>query len=588
MKSIFIKNVTATLVTTILVSLLFAGCGKETVSTLTESGITSEVNSGSETTAVQEGFQHDPILNEVGIEPISKEKVILTVMIKQNSNVENYDTNAFTRLIEEAANVELEFVEIPPDQVEEKIRLMAAADGEDIPDIIIHNLSDALVDELAANEMILPLDNYYENCSVYYKDGFERVKETRGVDLYNYIKAGDGHVYTVPTYNETLTATTTARIWVYQPWLDALGLKAEDIVTTEDFYNMLEAFKKQDPNGNGKADEIPALSYSIDTGGKFVDAMMSAFVRTTSGVSYLNAEDGKLYASYTQEGWKEGVKYVKSLIDAGLYDASSFTMNLDSFKTVMNSDGDQLVGCYVYASTSFLQKTHPSFYQWVLLSPLTGPEGVCTTPYMVEVAGNRGFISKNCEHPELAFRLMDLMGKEKITISSRWGIEGEQWNYIEDLKEIPKYKDVEFNETFAGYPAYFYAYGTKWGTLQNDHWANWNPSFRTAEVGCGFTAASLTFAEKGNSNAELAKKLLDYEKYAPEEKLAPFKYSTESLREATELQNSLEGYVKERLALWLTGAADVEKEWKDYLAQLEKLGLSRYLELAQQAYDRTK
>ena len=58
--------------------------------------------------------------------------------------------------------------------------------------------------------------------------------------------------------------------------------------------------------------------------------------------------------------------------------------------------------------------------------------------------------------------------------------------------------------------------------------------------------------------------------------------------EATELTNALTEYVKEKIALWCSGAADVDAEWEDYLKELDKIGLPRYLELAQEAYDSMK
>lgn len=590
------KKATATILAAgMTISLMLTGCGndKPIQSTSTETQKTSEVVS-SETNVAPEGYQHEEGLNEVGVEPIAKEKTTLTVMIRQYANVEDYDTNAYTKMIEELANVDLEFVEIPTDQVAQKVRLMAAAGGDDLPDLIIHPLANDLVLELAENEMILPLDEYYENCSVYFKEGFERVLKDKGVNMYNSLKNDDGHVYTVPQFNETYTNSLPGRIWVYKPWLEAVGMKVEDIVTTEDFYNLLHAFKTQDPNGNGKADEIPALSTSIertcsDTGGAFLDAMMSAFVRCTSSqVSYLNVENGKLSLAYTQDAWKDGVKYIASLIEAGLYDASSLTTSVDSFKTIMNSEGDQVVGCFAGVSPSFVQKTHSSYGNWALLAPLTGPDGTCTTPNFVESASNYGFVTKNCEHPELAFRVLDLMGKEEITISARWGIQGEQWDYVEDLKDDPKYKDVKFDQTFGGYPAYIYSYGTKWGVPNNDHWSNANPGFRTAEVACGYYAANMSFANEKDPNFELGKMLPAYEAAAPTERLGKIKYPSDTLKEAAELGNSLTTYMKQKYAQWLTGEADVDAEWEDYLAQLEKLGLSRYLELTQDAYDRTK
>jgi len=595
-RNIFKKATAAILAASMMISLVLTGCGNEEKpaqsSTSSETQKTSEAVP-SETKVVEEGFQHDPGLNELGVEPFSKEKVTLTVMIRQYANVEDYETNTYTKMIEEAANVDLEFLEIPSDQFAQKVRLMASAGGDDLPDLIIHPLANDLVMELAENEMIIPLNEYYENCSIHFKSGFERVLEDKGIDVLRSLTFDDGNVYTVPSYEETYTNTLPGRIWVYGPWLEAVGMKAEDIVTTEDFYNMLYAFKTQDPNGNGKADEIPALSSSIertstDTGGAFIDAMMSAFVRSTSPLGYLNLENDKLSVAYDQEGWKEGTKYIASLIEAGLYDPSSLTTSIDSFKTIMNSEGDQLVGCFAGLSPSYIQKTHSSYGKWVLLTPLTGPDGTCTTPHVAESAYNYGFITKNCKNPELAFRILDLMGREDFTITTRWGIQGKHWDYVEDLKKDPKYKDVKFDQTFAGYPAYIYAYGTQWGVPQNDHWHGTSPDFRTEEVACGYYAANMTFADESDYNLELGKKFPAYEAVAPKQKLAKIKYPSDILVEATELGNSLMEYVRQSLAQWLTGAADVDADWEKYLAQLEKLGLARYLELTQEAYERTK
>ncbi len=600
MRRKFYEKMIASVLAAGMLMTVLTGCGSTETDQAqgTKEAQTSEAGSaevGSTEAASEESvpaFEHDPNLNEVGAEPIAKETVTLTVGIRQHSNVENYDTNALTKWLEEMANVDLEFIEYPNAEMADKIRLMAAGGGDDLPDILICTLDDATVNELAENEMIIPLDDYYENCSVYYKEGFERVLEEQGTDLYKLIKAGDGHIYTVPKYNETLTNPAQGRIWVYQPWLDAVGMKAEDIVTTEDFYNMLEAFKTQDPNGNGKADEIPALSTGLENnagsnGGAFIDAMMSAFVPCTSSLEYLIASDGQISVSYNQEAWKDGIKYLNSLCETGLFDPVSFTTSTDSFKTIMNSEGDQLVGCFAYLSPSFIQKSHASSGHWTLLTPLTGPDGVCTTPYKPDVPTNGAFITMNCENPELAFRLLDLMGREDVAITSRWGIEGENWNYIDDLAGT-EYAEYDFTKTFSGYQALFYQTNSCWNVAQNNHWQNINPTFRTAEVAGGYYAGNIANAAEGDYNLELAAKLDDYEAARPAELIAKIKYSSDAQTEATELTNALTEYVKEKMALWITGAADVDAEWEDYLAELDKIGLPRYLELTQEAYDNMK
>ena len=48
--------------------------------------------------------------------------------------------------------------------------------------------------------------------------------------------------------------------------------------TTEEFYEVLKAFKTQDPNGNGKADEIPLIGSKDGWNQRPQDFLMNAFV----------------------------------------------------------------------------------------------------------------------------------------------------------------------------------------------------------------------------------------------------------------------------------------------------------------------
>ena len=46
------------------------------------------------------------------------------------------------------------------------------------------------------------------------------------------------------------------KLWINTQWLDNLGLEMP--TTTEEFYQVMKAFKEQDANGNGDLnDEIP-------------------------------------------------------------------------------------------------------------------------------------------------------------------------------------------------------------------------------------------------------------------------------------------------------------------------------------------
>ena len=72
----------------------------------------------------------------------------------------------------------------------------------------------------------------------------------------------------------------------------------------------------------------------------------------------------------------------------------------------------------------------------------------------------------------------------------------------------------------------------------------------------------------------------------PQENITKLSYTVDEEKEATEIANSLNSYVREKIALWCTGAEDVDKAWDSYLKELENIGLSKYLEITQAAYDR--
>ncbi len=71
-------------------------------------------------------------------------------------------------------------------------------------------------------------------------------------DLLKAARAYDGHLYYIPYFQE---GTFTRGYFIRQDWLDRLGLQQPQ--TVDEFYKVLVAFKTQDPNGNGLADEVP-------------------------------------------------------------------------------------------------------------------------------------------------------------------------------------------------------------------------------------------------------------------------------------------------------------------------------------------
>ncbi|UUZ87014.1 extracellular solute-binding protein [Paenibacillus sp. P26] len=98
--------------------------------------------------------------------------------------------------------------------------------------------------------VLKPLNDLIDKYGVEIKKAFQQ-----DPDLKKSITAPDGKIYALPHINECFHCWYSQKVWINTTWLKKLNLQMP--TTTEEFYQVLKAFKTQDPNGNGKQDEIP-------------------------------------------------------------------------------------------------------------------------------------------------------------------------------------------------------------------------------------------------------------------------------------------------------------------------------------------
>ena len=217
-------------------------------------------------------------------------------------NISDYNPNAYTQWLEETTGVDLEIETVAmPDRVT-KLNLVLA--NGDLPDILLgFDPSSSLIAQMGAEGVFLPLNDLIAQ----YGDETKRVFETDRPQLLPLITSSDGNIYGLPNVNECFHCFLSQKMWVYKPWLDQLGLALP--TTTDEFEQMLIAFRDQDPNGNGIADEVP-MSGSVDgLGGwhKSVEQyLMNSFVfYDRIQHDRLLLIDGKIEAAYAQPGYRE-------------------------------------------------------------------------------------------------------------------------------------------------------------------------------------------------------------------------------------------------------------------------------------------
>ena len=143
--------------------------------------------------------------------------------------------------------------------------------------------------------------------------------------------------------------------YVKQAWLDAVGLKVEDITDYESYYNMLEKFVNEDPDGNGVKDtygaaaakflgeEAPWTNYLPE----FWQDSYPAFVKDSSGVWY----DG-----FNTQETKDALARLQKAYDEGVIDPETLTMGTkDAREKFYSADQAGSFGAFSYWAGTWYQ-----------------------------------------------------------------------------------------------------------------------------------------------------------------------------------------------------------------------------------------
>ena len=515
-------------------------------------------------------------VNPAGVFPIVEEKVVISAFVEQGAQVEDLPTNEATMAMEEKTNIHLDMVVVPTDAVTEKKQLLLASG--DYPEVFMSgNFSNEDLMKYGANEgVFIPLNDLIKE---YAPNIMAAEKDMPG--FLKSITAPDGNIYGIPVVNECYHCSYNPKFWVYQPWLETLGLEIPE--TTEDFYAMLVAFKTQDPNGNGIADEIPLSGSPTGWYSKTEHYIMNAFVYD-DGASrneeyFFEAKDGKLSFVANSQGWREGLRYMNRLYNEGLFDPAAFTQDYSQLRQMGNNEGAVILG-----STSgghpgvfvTLNEDNPRHKGYVSVPPLRGPDGqrhAVPTPFKA-VKGAQFTITDKCQNPEAAIRLADYIYSFEGTMLLDVGVEGNTW------------RRGNANELdFSGHQA-AWTQTADFMEIDNTSWKGVGPTFRS------FTSVRGTKAQPQDPLAPngLETRLFiatseNYEPYAPQEAfLGNVFLGLEDIETAAQLRLHVVDYVKQSMIRFITGDMDVDADWDGYVESLEKLGVDQYVAVYQEAY----
>ncbi|MBP1960821.1 ABC transporter substrate-binding protein [Paenibacillus aceris] len=502
-------------------------------------------------------------ISTAGTFPIVKEPITIKVMVKANALVEDFATNRFSKWMEEKTNINVQWEVIPEKAAQEKLNL-ALASG-DYPDVIMgFGVSPAQQLIYGDQGVFLSLNNYIDKFGVETKKMIQENPYVR--DL---ISTPNGKIYSLPQVNQCFHCSYPQKMWIYKPWLDKLGLKMP--TTTEEFYTVLKAFKENDPNGNGKPDEIP-LAGAINA--KVDEFLMNSFLYNDKSHLFLN--NGKVEVTFNKPEWKEGLTYLQRLYAEKLLSPQTFTQDNNQLKQMGENPDVPILGAATAQNMGVLTQFFGKSGRWleyVAVQPLKGPGGrqiAALNPW--GLVGGTFIITNKSKNPEAVFRWADTMFNREVTLNSVFGRPEQEWRWA-NQDEIGINGKTAIWKRLANF-----------GQIQNIHWAQTGPSYRPNDLRLGEAV------EKDMVSQETILYKESKEKYEPyqikaENIVPPLFFTSEQASEIADLEKTIGDYVNEMLTRFVTGDANISTEWDSYLKTLDGMNVKRYIQVYQDAYD---
>ncbi|QGQ96060.1 extracellular solute-binding protein [Paenibacillus psychroresistens] len=492
--------------------------------------------------------------------PATQKKVTLK-FITQSSPLAPADPNeklVFQRM-EAKTNTHIEWKNYTGDTFAEK-RNLAIASGE-FPDAIFDaGYSDNDLLKLAKDGTIVPLEDLIEKHMPNFKKVLEQAPQYKAM-----ITAPDGHIYSFPWIEELGSGKEAIQAvddlpWINVEWLNKLGLKMP--TTTEELKQVLIAFKTKDPNGNGKPDEIP-LSYIGKPGGEDLAFLFGSFGLGENFDHTVVSDEGKVLFTASDNGYKDGIKYLNDLFKNGLLDIEASTQD---WNTYLAKGKDNRYGLYFTWDKGNITGMNDKYD---IMPALTGPSGLKNVTRTNGIGLDRGrmVITNANKNLEATAVWADQLYDPLQSVQNNWGTYGDksQQNIFEldEAKGMLKHLPLD-------------------GTAPVELRQKTSVSGPLAILDSYYGTVT-TKPDDAAWRLDILKKFMVPDMKAKNNYPKVF-FSAEDSKELTKIETDLFAYVMRMRSEWIANGK-VDAQWAGYLKELDRLGLQDWLKIKQAGYD---
>ena len=456
--------------------------------------------------------------------------------------------NRWAQSWEEPTGVKVEFVEM---ENVEKITIVFSAD--DYPDLMLgtagleKNLIARLLQEGVAVDLRPHLfQGYTPNLDQIYTERPESLA---------YMLNPEGKLASLARFQFLESLFLEQNYMINRKWLDALGLDVP--TTTDELRDVLIAFRDQDPNGNGKADDELPFGFVANDG--FAQHLRSMYgiwgMPTKNGIAI---HDGQAYFAPITDAYRAMITYFAGLYRERLIDPESFTQSAQDFNAKVDDPAGNVYG-FVIAQRGYQGTEGRAEMESVppFRAPGYEPE-IWVHPGRLAIK-NVWFMTDSNPYPEHTMAWVDRFYTLENSVQSMFGIVPEGVQLVDGVwtpQEIPAEARTKIS-TSGAFPGIFRAsdYGTK-------------------------------LAMDASTQLLYDSYYQHYVDYKAAEQWVRPEFTDSEQTEVSELRTDINTLWQSNEARWISGVGDIDAEWDTYVEQMKAMKIDRYVELHQAAHTR--
>jgi putative aldouronate transport system substrate-binding protein len=475
----------------------------------------------------------------------------------------NLDTNTFSNYAEKQFNLKFDWTTATPADAPAKQSLLL--ESGNYPAVFYNaTMTPAQMAKYGKQGILVPLNKYLTQ---YAPNVLKALHEFTGAP--QAVTAPDGTIWGIPSLNYCLHCDFAAKLWMNTSWLAKVHMSMPK--TPADLLKVLTAFKTIP----GVKNPIP-LTGSVDGWNSNPTAyLMNAFQYDDgNGTNHLFYQNGTLAFAPVQLAWQQGLTFIHSLVTAGVLDSTAFTQGNVQLKTEV-ARGQ--VGAFAWGvddgGVTYGPVT-PRSSDWVIVPPLTGPNGANYASYTGGVGGSVFTITNKASQAQIKAILtfVNWLFTLEGTNSMVYGPSGPKtWYFLAadtKLKGLCAPKALQYID----------ATDTVDIAYQNYSWNQMGPMYQSKTWRCGGINTPVFF--QGSREGKYQFMTSSYmEGHQPKYVYpAAVWFPASQLTTYGTLNTTINQYVTQWTGDFIFGRKDLSSDWDAYVSGLKGLGLDNYMQ----------